>query len=67
MRILTYLLSVIALGIIGFNLTRVNLSDPFANESYTAIVTALAGGCSILLLTILRIVKKIDKTVKEKS
>lgn len=67
MRILTYLLSMIALGIIGFNLTMVNFSDPFANESYTAIVTALAGGCSILLLTILRIVKKIDKTVKEKS
>ena len=67
MRILTYLLSMIALGIIGFNLTRVNFSDPFASESYTAIVTALAGGCSILLLTILRIVKKIDKTVKEKS
>ena len=66
MKILTYLLSVIALVIIGFNLTRIDLSNPFENESFTAIITALAGGCSILILTILRIVKKIDKTVKEK-
>jgi|TARA_B100000767_G_scaffold50588_1_gene45790 hypothetical protein len=53
--------------IVGFNLTQINFSDPFENESYTAIITAIAGGCAILLLTILRVVKKIDRTVKEKS
>ena len=67
MRILTYLLSLLAIVIIGFNLTQINFSDPFENESYTAIITAIAGGCAILLLTILRVVKKIDQTVKEKS
>tara|TARA_B110000003_G_C16568716_1_gene503427 strand:+ start:647 stop:850 length:204 start_codon:yes stop_codon:yes gene_type:complete len=67
MRILTYLLSVIALVIVLYNLTRIDFSEPFENESYTAILTSLAGGCSILLLTIIRVVKKIDKRVKEKS
>ena len=67
MRILTYLLSLLAIVIVGFNLTQINLSDPFENESYTAIITAIAGGCAILLLTILRVVKKIERTVKEKS
>ncbi len=67
MRILTYLLSLLAIVIVGFNLTQINFSDPFENESYTAIITAIAGGCAILLLTILRVVKKIDRTVKEKS
>jgi hypothetical protein len=67
MRILTYLLSVVALGIIAFNLTKINFDAPFEKESYTAIITALASGCAILLFTIWRIVKKIDRTVKEKS
>jgi hypothetical protein len=53
--------------IIGFNITKINFSAPFENDSYTAIITAIAGGCAILLLTILRVVKKIDRTVKEKS
>ena len=67
MRILTYLLSVLALGIIAFNVTKINFDAPFEKESYTAIITALAGGCAILLFRIWRIVKKIDRTVKEKS
>jgi hypothetical protein len=66
MRLLTYLLSVLAIAIIVFNLSKINTSAPFENESYTAIITALAGGCAILILTILRVVKKIDRNVKEK-
>jgi uncharacterized integral membrane protein len=67
MRLLTYFLSLLALIIIVFNLTKVDFSAPFEAESYTAIITALAGGCAILLFSILRIAKKIDRTVKEKS
>jgi|TARA_B110000483_G_C17868269_1_gene416923 hypothetical protein len=58
---------VLAIVIIVFNISKINFSAPFENESYTAIITALAGGCAILILTILRVVKKIDRTVKEKS
>ena len=50
-----------------FNITKINFDAPFEKESYTAIITALSGGCAILLFTIWRVVKKIDRTVKEKS
>jgi len=67
MRLLSYLLSVLAIGFMVFNATKINFDTPFEKESYTAILTTLAGGCAILIFTILRIVKKIDRTVKEKS
>ena len=53
--------------LIVFNTTKINFETPFEKESYTAIITALAGGCAILLFTIWRVVVKIDRTVKEKS
>jgi len=58
MRLLTYLLSVLAIAIIVFNLSKINTSAPFENESYTAIITALAGGCAILYLRYLESLKK---------
>jgi len=67
MRLLSYLLSVLAIGFMVFNSTKINFDTPFEKESYTAILTTLAGGCAILIFTILRVVKKIDRTVKEKS
>ncbi|MDA9874621.1 MAG: hypothetical protein WBH49_08815 [Flavobacteriaceae bacterium] len=67
MRLLTYLLSLVAFGFIVFNITKINFETPFEKESYTAIITAFSGGCAILLFAIWRVVKKIDRTVKEKS
>jgi len=67
MRLLSYLLSALALGFIVFNCTKINFDTPFEKESYTAILTALAGGCALLIFTILRVVKKIDRRVKEHS
>ena len=67
MRLLSYLLSVLALGFMVFNATKIDFNEPFEKESYTAILTTLAGGCAVLILTILRVVKKIDRRVKENS
>ena len=67
MRLLSYLLSVLTIGFMVFNATKINFDTPFEKESYTAILTTLAGGCAVLIFTILRVVKKIDRTVKEKS
>ena len=67
MRLFSYLLSVLAIGFMVFNATKINFDTPFEKESYTAILTTLAGGCAVLIFTILRVVKKIDRTVKEKS
>jgi hypothetical protein len=59
-------LIIVAILLIGFNLTQINFSDPFGDESIVGAITVLAGLCTILLLTILKVSRKIDETVKKK-
>mgnify|MGYP005740367209 FL=1 len=66
MKIFTYILSIIALGLIIFNLTQIDYNDPFGDKSTVALITILAGLCTILLLAILRISKKIEAKVKKR-
>jgi len=54
------------LGLIIFNLTQIDYNDPFGNKSTVALITILAGLCTILLLAILRISKKIETKVKKR-
>lgn len=65
MKIFIHILSIIALVLIGYNLTKVNFEEPFVGESVVAIITILAALCSILLLQILRISKKIEQKAKD--
>ncbi len=58
---LTYILSAMALGLIIFNATKVNWSDPFEGESLVALITVLASACGILLLGILRLSIRVKK------
>lgn len=67
MKIFTYVVSVIAVILVIYNFTKIDFNDPFGNESIIAIITVFAGLCVILLLTILRISKKIEKIQKRKS
>lgn len=64
MKILTLLLSILALGLVIFNATRLNFDALFKGDSFTAIVTIIAALCAMLLLQILRISKKIEKLDK---
>ena len=66
MRIFTYILIIIALGLILFNLTQIDYNDPFGDKSTVALITILTGLCTILLLAILRISKKIEAKVKKR-
>ena len=66
MKIFTIILSVIAIGLIIYNSTKVNFNAPFEGESVIAIITIVAALCAILLLQILRISKKIEQKVKQK-
>ena len=61
MKILIYILTFIAIGLIIFNASKIDLETPFKGESVTAIITILSSFCAILLLQILRISKKIEK------
>lgn len=65
MRIFTYILSIIALGLIIFNLTQIDYNDPFSDKSIVALITVMAGLCAILLFAILRVSKKIEAKVKK--
>jgi uncharacterized integral membrane protein len=66
MKILTIILSVIAVALIIFNATKLNFDALFSGESYTAILTIIAAFCAIILLQVLRISKKIETLHKQR-
>jgi len=67
MKIFTYILSIIAVILVIYNFTKIDFNTPFDNDSIVAVITMLAGLCVILLLTILRISKRIETLQKRKS
>ena len=66
MKILTYILTVLAIVLIGYNLTQINLNSPFEGESMIALITIFAGLSAIVLLAILRVSKKIEQKSKQR-
>jgi hypothetical protein len=64
MKILTLILSILAIGLVIFNATRLNFEGLFEGESFTAVVTIIAALSAVILLQILRISKKIEKLDK---
>ncbi len=67
MKIFTYILTVIAVLLIGYNVTQINFDAPFEGESMIALITIFAGLCAIILLAIWRVSKKIEQTIKRKN
>jgi len=65
MRVFTYILTIIAILLIGYNITQINFDTPFKGESMTALITIFAGLCAIILLAILRISKKIERIIRK--
>ena len=65
MKIPTYIIDVIALAIGIFNLSKINFDSPLKGDSFTALITAIAAGCAILIVTVLRVSKKIDNLSKK--
>ncbi|REG89055.1 hypothetical protein [Winogradskyella sediminis] len=64
MKVFTLILSVIALALILFNITKLNFDALLEGESQTALITIAAALCALILLQILRISKKIEKLSK---
>ncbi|MCL5126970.1 MULTISPECIES: hypothetical protein [unclassified Algibacter] len=65
MKILTVVFSILALGLIIFNFTEINLDNPFQGQSMIAIITIVALLCVILMMLILRVSKRIEQKVKD--
>lgn len=66
MKILTIIISVLALALIVFNFTKVNFESPFEGESMIALITILAALCAIVMMLILRVSKRIEEKVKQR-
>ena len=65
MKIITYIISIIALVILIFNISKINFEAPLEGDSNTAVVTSIAAGCAILIATLIRVVKKIELLTKK--
>ncbi len=61
MKIIIHILSILAIALIIYNATKVDINSPFEGDSVTAIITILAALCAILLLQTLRVSKKIEQ------
>ncbi len=65
MKIVTIILTLVALGLIIFNFGELNFNNLLRGESFVAVVTIILSLCAIVLLQILRISKKIEKLSKQ--
>ncbi|WP_034042715.1 hypothetical protein [Wocania ichthyoenteri] len=65
MKLFTILLSIIALGLIIFNFTKVDFNAPFEDDSMIALITIVASCCVIIMMAILRTSKRIEQKVKQ--
>lgn len=64
MKIFSYIVFVIAVALIIFNLTKVNFSQPFEGESSIALIGVVAGLCAIILVLIFKASKAIEEKTK---
>ena len=65
MKILIHILSVVALGLIIYNATKIDFSNPFEGVSIISLITIFASLCALILLQILRVSKKIEAKTKK--
>lgn len=65
MKILTLVLTVVAIALVAYNATKLNFDALFVGESFTAVLTIISALCAILLLQILRLSKKIERLNKK--
>ncbi|MFT6748170.1 MAG: VIT1/CCC1 family predicted Fe2+/Mn2+ transporter [Flavobacterium sp.] len=59
MKIFTTVLIVIAIGLIGFNITLLDFSKPMDDNSEVALLGILAALCAVFILIIFKMSKKI--------
>ncbi|WP_417557472.1 hypothetical protein [Mesoflavibacter zeaxanthinifaciens] len=64
MKIFIHILTLLAVVLIIFNATQLNLDALLEGQSLIALITIIASLCAIMLLQILRISKKIEAKSK---
>lgn len=53
MKVFTIIFSIITIGLVAFNLSKINYSAPFEGDSMTALIVSFLSLCALLLVWIL--------------
>ncbi len=64
-KILLSVLLVVALGLIGYNATKIDAQQPLAGDSLVALIGIVAALCAVVLLLIYNTSKRIQKKLDE--
>lgn len=64
MKIFIYILMVIGLGLIVFNATKLDLENPFIDDSAVAAIGILAAACAVLLMITLKVALNVRRKKK---
>lgn len=64
MKIASIILTLIAVGLIGFNITKINFNSPFEGESTIALIEIIAALIAIIILAIFTVSKQIETKIK---
>ena len=67
MKVFTVIATIVAIALIGYNVTKVDMDAPFEGQSVVALITIFASLCAIVLLQILRLSKRVDDKLKGKD
>jgi hypothetical protein len=65
MKIFTYIIIALALGLVIFNVRQLDFSNLFSHDSMIALINIVAALCAILILLIFRISKSIEDQLKD--
>ncbi|MEJ2585365.1 MAG: hypothetical protein P8Z38_10100 [Robiginitalea sp.] len=64
-KVLLIILIVLALGLIAYNVTIVDFTEPLQGDSFIALIGIAAALCAIVLLLIYNTSRKIQKKIDE--
>ncbi|MBT8253409.1 MAG: hypothetical protein HKN00_01160 [Flavobacteriaceae bacterium] len=67
MKVFIYILMILAIFLVIYNLAQVDFDDPLGKDSIVAVITTIAGLCALMILAILRTSQKIRDKVRRKS
>lgn len=64
MKIFTYIIIVLAILLIGLNITQIDPKNPFEGNSSVALIGIVATLCAVILIVILKMAKTIEEKTK---
>ena len=67
MKIASTIVIILASIMAIFNFTKLDFNAPLEGESITALITVLASLCAILLMSILKVSRRIEQKAKQRK